>query len=161
MMWYEAWPVQALEHGYELISLDGSWPQRLLEEVPGPRVFRNGIELQSYTWSCSSGQGRLWLLWQVLWLSPEDTHFSVQLVDDQGEVMGQQDTEGYPLVYRKKGDRIISRFDITCSAGDISGQAAVRVGVYTYPGLGHVPLIDSAGNPVGAVVNLDLKGRGP
>jgi hypothetical protein len=159
--WYGAWPARALVHGYQLSILDGSWPGSDLEPIAGPRVFENGVELQGYAWSSSSGQGRLWLLWQVLWLSAEDTHFSAQLVDSRGRVVGQEDTEGYPLAYRKKGDRIISRFDITIDSGDPPGLAAVRVGMYSYPDLVHVPVIDGRGNPVGAAVDLDLKGRGP
>jgi hypothetical protein len=159
--WYEPWPAQDVGHGHRLIALDGSWPQEALVQVAGPRVFGNGIELQGYAWSSNSEAGRLWLLWQVLWLSQEDTHFSTQLVDAEGQTRAQRDTEGYPTAFRQKGDRVISLFDINMENASSTEPAGIRVGLYTYPDIVAVPVIDGAGNPVGADVNLDVWGRGP
>ncbi len=162
--WYEPWPAQDLPHDYRLIALDGSWPTDDLNPVVGMRLFQSGVELQGYAWTDDAMlvRGiRLWLQWQVLWLSPDDTHFSVRLLDSKGRLQGQQDAVGYPTVYRQKGDRIISKFDITLSAEIPSEPSLVQVGLYAYPAVVDIPLIDGAGNPVGGVVTLDLQGRGP
>ncbi len=159
--WYESFPVQNLELAYGLVTLDGSWPVDDLVPVPGARTFQNGVELQGYTWrdNLAAGEGRFWLLWQVLWLNPKDTHFFVQLVDQNGERVAQRDTVGYPSAYRQKGDRIITLFDITFPVEAEPTQA--RMGIYTYPDVVNVPVIDGDGKPIGEVVIVDLESRGP
>jgi hypothetical protein len=162
--WYAAWPSRNLPDGYQLVELDGSWPQEGLNQASGPRVFENGVEVQGYDWQedgASGEAGRLWLWWQVLWLSPEDTHFAVRLADDQGRIWGQRDAVGYPTSLRQKGDRIISRFDIISSSAVPPGPYRAQVGMYTYPQLVDVEVIDDAGRIVQPVVVLGPLDRGP
>jgi len=162
--WYLSWPTQALESGYRLVSLDGSWPQEGLDPVSSPRTFQNGVELQNYTWLDrpeANGPFKFWLLWQVLWKSPQDTHFFVQVVDAQGSPQAQQDAVGYPFGYRQKGDRILSKFDITLKREMAPGPLWLRVGLYVYPEIVNVPLIDAAGNPIGETALLGPVGEGP
>jgi len=160
--WYQGWPVTkargAVEDyysGYWLVSLDGLWPQAELESIQGLRLFENGIELQGYQWRGKlqpGEQARLWLLWQVLWQSPENSHFSIQVLDAAGQQWAQQDSVGYPPAYRRKGDRILSAFDITLAEDAPQGLYETRMGVYLYPQVVNVPLVDGAGNPAGYVV---------
>jgi hypothetical protein len=159
--WYQAgdWPLHDLGAHYQLVDLDGSWPQEDLALVTGARTFENGVELQAYRWQGEAGAGewgRLWLLWQVLWQSPTDSHFSARLVAADEIPWGQQDTVGYPSDLRRKGDRILSKFDITYQVPRPSEASALEVGMYTYPDLVTVPVIDGAGNPVAAAVVLAL-----
>ena len=166
--WYAPWPGQDLGAGYRLVQLDGSWPQELLEPVEGPRTFENGIEIQSYYWDSGTGTrdkepghstARLWLLWQVLWLSSDDTHFFVELFDSDWSRWGQRDSVGYPVASRQKGDRIISKFEITQQESGSGAPVWARAGLYLYPEIFNLALIDSAGNPVGdAVVTGPLAG---
>lgn len=160
--WYDSWAMRNLPHSYRLASLDGSWPRDMLTLMTGPRVFENGTELQAYTSTADGaleGRFKLWLQWQVLWLSPDDTHFSVQLMNREGDLWGQQDTPGYPTEYRQKGDRVISLFDITARQGSSYQPGRAWVGLYVYPQVIPVPIIDGDGNVVDDGVNLDLQGR--
>jgi hypothetical protein len=155
--WYATWPASDLGDGYHVVMLDGSWPGEALEPVSGQRLFQNGIELQGYDWQSDAGLGRedqVWLGWQVLWQSPDDTHFFVHLLDDEQQVLRQQDGVGYPTAYRRKGDRIISRFDVGPVEGRPLAPTSLRVGVYLYPQVVNVPLIDGAGNPSGDAILL-------
>ena len=157
--WYRiaGQPLHQLEAGYQLVELDGSWPQDDLSAVSGARVFQNGIELQGYRWLGEAGAGewgRLWLLWQVLWLSPDDTHFSTRLVAAGGQPWGQQDAVGYPTDLRRKGDRIISKFDITYKMEPPPEGSQLHVSMYTYPDLMSLPVIDATGSPVAPDVIL-------
>ena len=151
--WYEAWPMRDLGAGHYAIFLDGTWPSEGLRPVPGPRLFETGIEVQSYDWqaeepaSTSTAEGRMWLLWQVLWLSPEDTHFSVRVLDKAGRVWGQKDATGYPTDYRRKGDHVISLFDITYESDSHEPDEA-QASLYYYPQVIPVPVIDEAGQPI-------------
>ena len=162
--WYLPWLDSELPDGFRLATLDASWPGDDLEPVTGPRLFQNGVEIQSYRWQgggAPGGQKRVWLLWQVLWQGPEDTHFFVQLIDDQGSSLGQQDDDGYPAASRITGDRIISKFDITLPQGVMAGPYWLRVGLYLFPEVINVSVIDEAGNPVGDSVLLGPVGEGP
>jgi len=162
--WYAGWSSRDLPNGYELVDLDGSWPQEGLSQATGPRVFENGVEVQGYDWeedTVPGEGGRLWLLWQVLWLSSGDSHFAVRLADDQGRIWGQRDAVGYPTSLRQKGDRIINKFDIIAADVVPPEPHWAQVGMYTYPQLVDVEVIDDAGRIVQPVVVLGPLERGP
>ncbi len=165
--WYGAWPAHQLQDGYRLVALDGSWPQdhpqavASLEPIAGPRTFQNGIEFQNYAWQRDQeGRGRLWLQWQVLWLSPENTHFYAQVLDPVEQQWGQQDSVGYPTESRRKGDRTLTKFDISKEQGMAGDPYWGRAGLYLYPQVVPIPVIDETGSPVGdAVVVGPLSGK--
>jgi hypothetical protein len=157
--WYHSLPATGsdLPEGYLLAGLNGTPPLRQLQPVTGLRLFQNGIEVEGYAWAQDAvpqGQARLWLLWQVLWLSADDTHFFAHLVDETGQQWGQQDIDGYPTVYRRKGDWVVNAFDIRIEQGAPSGPYRARVGLYLYPQVENVPVIDQAGNPAAGEILL-------
>jgi hypothetical protein len=166
--WYSAWPMQDLRDGYRLVALDGSWSSAQpwsdvsLEPIAGPRTFQNGVEMQHYAWEGDQeGRGHFWLQWQVLWLSAEDTHFYVQILDREEQPLGQQDSAGLATESRQKGDRIFTKFDITISSMTAGGPGWGRAGLYLYPQVVNVPVIDTAGNPVGDAVVMGPLGEEP
>ncbi len=164
--WYRPWPSSPAAAGYRLAVLDGTWPQEELTPITGPRLFQNGVELQGYRWEREGAGGRspFWLLWQVLWSSPDDTHFFVHLLGQEGQKLGQQDSPGYPTAYRQKGDRVVSLFDITKGVAALPDPLWARVGLYTYPAVANVAVVDGAGNIVTDSVVIGLFGaekRGP
>ncbi len=161
--WYHSGgtPVSEFEDGYRLISLDGDAPGGQFTAVPGLRLAQNGVEMQGYRWEESQHGGQFWLLWQVLWLNAEDTHFFVHLLDGQGRQQGQQDAVGYPTAYRQKGDRVVNKFDIMLEGDSLADPYWARVGLYVYPQVVNVPFIDQAGNPAADSVTVGPLGRGP
>jgi hypothetical protein len=157
--WYSTWPTQQLRDGYRLVTLDGTWPQSPpwsedpLKPIAGPRTFQNGVELQQYIWEhVKESRGRFWLQWQVLWLSPDDTHFYLQVLDQEEQLWGQQDSAGYPTESRQRGDRILTGFDISAQEGMSVTPYWGRAGLYLYPQVVNLPVIDEAGNPVDETV---------
>lgn len=161
---YASLPAEALPGGYRLAHLDGSWPASDLVPFQGPRTFENGIEVQAYRWegtAAAGGDVDVWLLWQVLWSDPAGTHFFVHLLDGEGRQIGQQDAEGYPAAYRAKGDRVLARFRIRVAEQAGPGPYAIRVGVYRYPEVVNLSLLDEAGNPAGEALVAELPGTGP
>lgn len=161
--WYAGWPQETVESDYpeqyHLAHLDGSWPTEGLAEIAGPRLFQNGVELQRYGWTVGSGSragGQLRLLWQVLWHSPQSTHFSVRILDNQQQEWGRQDSAGYPPHQRRPGDRVLSLFDITTEGTTPLAPAWAQVGLYTFPQVTTVPVIDQEGNPIAGAVPLPL-----
>jgi hypothetical protein len=146
-----------------LVEGEGGTPQQQLEPIAGLRLFQNGVELQGYSVEepALGGQVRFWLLWQVLWLSPGDTHFFVHLLDAEGRMLGQQDSAGYPPAYRQKGDRVVNMFDIKIRRQALPDPYWARVGLYLYPEVSNVPAIDAAGNPATDTVTVGPLSRRP
>jgi hypothetical protein len=170
--WYLSGPalLPAPGDGDRLVLLEGGAPQQQFEPIAGLRLFQNGVEIQGYgaeelppgAGKAAPGGGvRFWLLWQVLWLSPDDTHFFVHLLDRDGKTLGQQDSAGYPLAYRQKGDRVVNLFDITMKPEALPGPYWARVGLYLYPQVSNVPAIDAAGNPAADALTVGPLGGGP
>lgn len=161
--WYSGWPTRELTLGYKGVILDGAWPVAGFEPVTDAGLFQNGVQLQGFAWRSGDDEGggcRFWLLWQVLWMSETDTHFSLQILDSDGRFLVQQDVPGYPLLGRRKGDRIVSRFDITPPGGSLTGSETALVGQYEFPAIVSVAVIDQAGNPVGQTVGVNLPDMG-
>ncbi len=163
--WYAAWPQETVvsdyREVYSIVHLDGSWPTAGLDEIAGPRLFQCGVELQAYQWqegSLDGAGGQLWLLWQVLWYYPEDTHFSARVLGDEEQEWGQQDGPGYPHAQRQKGDRVVSLFDITTTQSSSSVPSWAWISLYTVPAVTPVPVIDQAGNPISDSVLIPLEG---
>lgn len=161
--WYQAWLESELADGFWLAKLEGSWPDADLEAVAGPRLFENGIEVQGYRWEgeATGGWVGAWLLWQVLWQSPNDTHFFVQLLDKEQQFLGQEDGDGYPAAHRIKGDRVVNGFYITDPDMVEPAENWLRVGQYLYPEIVNLSVIDEAGNPISDSVLLGPVGEGP
>ncbi len=156
--WYLSWPVQEIHHGYRAVLLDGTWPLASFEPVTGARLFQNGVEIQGLRCqpALAGETYRVWMQWQVLWQSDAETHFFVQLLDDDGEVLEQQDGVGYSVLSRAKGDRIVSGFDINVSYENQPRVRMARVGQYLFPEIVNLDVIDQAGNPVGETVTVTL-----
>jgi hypothetical protein len=164
--WYCSPPFSsnAVQDRYLLIDLGGALPQVQFEPLTGLRLFRNGVEAQGYTWQRAITPGEVanfWLLWQVVWLSPDDTHFYVHLLNEGSQPIGQQDSAGYPLAYRHQGDRVVSKFDITIGKEPPADPYWARIGQYLYPQVMNVPLIDQAGNPAADAIVVGPWDRGP
>jgi hypothetical protein len=159
-IWYGQWPGESIGdvHGdYRLVELDGAWPNQAIEVVEGPRLFQNGVEVQGFQWQNGASLGeddRLWVLWQVLWLPAEDSHFSARIVED-GELVVQQDVPGLPRDSRAPGDRVLTGFDISRDVELQGRNWQVTLGQYTYPDVQSILIVDAAGNPVSDVIILE------
>jgi hypothetical protein len=142
-----------------------------LQPVEAPRTFENGIELQSYYWDPTTADiqeddskqstTRFWLLWQVLWKSPSDSHFYVQLFDEEWSLWGQKDAAGYPTEYREKGDRVVSKFYISRQEPEVGPPIWARAGLYRYPEVVNLTVIDDTGQSVADAVVVGPLRKGP
>lgn len=154
--WYDGWPMHSVGSGFEAVILDGTWPSQAFEPISAPRLFENGVEVQGYaleTAMVPESTGRLWLLWQVLWQSGSDSHFTVRIVDeDSDRVLAQVDGPGLPVESRRRGDRVISKFDITLSVDVPAIDRWLVVGQYRYPEIASIPVVGATGTVVGEAV---------
>jgi hypothetical protein len=118
-----------------------------------------GVELTGCAWSGEPRPGgtvRWTLHWRVTNRPPAGAglHWFNHLVDSDGTRWGQQDGVGVPASTWRVGDTMLAWFEIPISTDAPPPPYFVRSGLYTYPDLSGVPLVDGAGEPMGDFVEL-------
>ncbi|MBI4315742.1 MAG: glycosyltransferase family 39 protein [Chloroflexi bacterium] len=136
--WYEKLAESATclllrEHeiGIELLAVPPSFALQPAHAFAEPRLLANGVELLG--WEAAPA----WtVIWRVGYIPPAaDYHFFNHAPSAQA------DGVGYPSRYWRDGDRVLSFFDLSPLAWP------VRVGMYEFPSVTNVPVLDAMGNP--------------
>ena len=114
----------------------------------GPRTWANGVQLIGYHLEGDPRPGETihWtLVWRVTQTSTEDVyyHWFNHLLDEQGQMCGQQDGPSLHPGYWRVGDTVLNWFDLQISADAPPGDYTMRIGMYVYPALENVPLPDT------------------
>ena len=121
--------------------------------VPSPRaasaLLANGVALLG-TADAPSG-------WQLWWRAPgpasgERYHFFAHLLDGDGQRLAQVDAPTYAPEAWRAGDLVASHFALPESG------SAVRAGMYAFPSLAPVPVLDGAGQPAGEWLEFTREG---
>lgn len=94
--------------------------------------------------------------WQIEGDPPRgiDLHWFNHLIGDDGTLWGQRDGPGLPVSDWRPGDTVFTWYDITIAADAPPPPYAIRTGVYRYPEVINVTLVDALGNPVGQFLEL-------
>lgn len=126
------------EPGIDLVVMPAGVELEIANAIPEPRLLANGVELMGWiaepVWT---------VFWRVGYIPPAaDYHFFNHAANAQA------DGVGYPSRYWRDGDRVISFFDL-----ETAGQP-VRVGMYEYPSITNVPVMDAAGIPYSDAVRV-------
>ncbi|MCR4405436.1 MAG: glycosyltransferase family 39 protein [Anaerolineae bacterium] len=159
----EAVPVRGGPQTYHFYRLPAGAPERIVNQIASkgaPAIFANGVKLlkQESSGQAIPGHAVRLFLWWVAPSAPDHTdyHFFNHLVDAEGRRWGQRDGPGYPTRYWRAGDLIVSWFDVEIAADAPSGGLRVRTGMYTYPDVAGVPVVDAQGQPVSDAVEWEL-----
>jgi hypothetical protein len=103
-----------------------------------------------------AGTLEVWLAWWVR--SPPvhgiSFHFFTHFLDERGTLRSQHDGSGFPTGSWQAGDLVVSRFAIPIPSDLPPGRYQVWAGLYTYPDIVNVPILDTGGNPAGDRVSL-------
>jgi 4-amino-4-deoxy-L-arabinose transferase-like glycosyltransferase len=100
-------------------------------------------------------------LWDVLWRPADnpdraDYHLFNHLIDGTGARIAQADAAVFSGAQWRPGDVVISRFLLPLSETP-APPLTIRVGMYHYPSLEAVPVLDEAANPAADAVDFSLK----
>jgi hypothetical protein len=121
-----------------------------------PCRLANGVELLAYQFGGELRPGgtiRFSLAWWLYASSPPppdaDYHAFAHVVDADGQRWGQHDLAGFPTASWRAGDLVLTRFQIEVGAEAPPGTYWVNLGMYSYPDIAAVPVLDAAGNPAG------------
>ena len=145
--WQGAVPLRAGE-GQVMLGMGNAEPA-----VPQPReasaLLANGVEVLG-----SGGAAGRWELW---WRAPgpimeEDYQVFAHLLDAWGQRLSQFDARFFSARDWQQGDLVVSFFPLEVDSG-----AAVRAGMYAYPSLAAVPVLDAQGQPAGDSLVFPLK----
>ncbi len=150
-------PLRTGEGALHILALPGE-----AAPVPGfqlepPNTLANGITLLGYDLSLHSE--KVAATWQVHWRtgtpSAADFHFFNHLLDGSGQRVSQADAPTFSAGQWKPGDSVISLFALPWPADEV-GPLTIRTGMYTYPGMENIPVLDWAGNPYSDAVEIAL-----
>jgi hypothetical protein len=117
-----------------------------------PAQFGGGAQLTGYHLSAD----RLYLEWLLPGPVAADYHYFGHLLDARGEKLAQADSILWPGRFWCAGDRVISWVALPPHDAAVT---TLRVGLYTLSGEGgfaNEPLLDAAGNPVAAWLDIPL-----
>jgi hypothetical protein len=98
--------------------------------------------------------------WQLTWrvnspASPGvDYHWFNHLVSAEGKRVGQMDGVGFPSRSWRAGDTVITWFDVPIAPDAAPGAYRMRVGMYTFPDIKGVQVVDKAGQPAADYVEV-------
>ncbi|MGD2144258.1 MAG: hypothetical protein PVF54_07255, partial [Anaerolineae bacterium] len=117
------------------------------------------VTLLGYEWSgdpLPGGAIRWSLIWRVEGDPPAqvDLHWFNHLVGETGARWGQKDGVGLPTSNWCSADTVFEWFDIDIAPDAPPPPYFVRSGLYTYPDVVNLPLVDAAGNTAGHFVEL-------
>jgi len=134
--------------------------------ITPPARLGNGAELLGYDLIGELQPGQkvqLDLLWRITAPGNSDYHFFNHLVDTHGERWAQKDGPSLPSWAWRPGGRILNTFTLNLDPNIPPGRYWVRTGMYRYPEVENVPVLDEAGNPIGDAITLgpfDVAGAG-
>jgi 4-amino-4-deoxy-L-arabinose transferase-like glycosyltransferase len=100
------------------------------------------------------------LRWQITWRVERtpppgaDYHWFNHLLDAAGQRVAQADGVGLATRNWRAGDVISAWFDIPLTPALQPGLYIMRVGMYTFPDLQNVPVVDVAGNPAADALTI-------
>lgn len=151
-------PLRRGEGRLQLLALPGgSMPEPAVWLEP-THLFASWMDLYGYDAAVQERTAQL--AWNLYWHpganpDPADYHFFNHLLDAQGERVAQEDAAVFSPSQWQAGDAVISHFLLSLPP-DSEGPLRMRTGVYRYPELENVPLLDVAGNPYADAVEVEI-----
>jgi 4-amino-4-deoxy-L-arabinose transferase-like glycosyltransferase len=99
-------------------------------------------------------------IWDVFWRpadnpDPAGYHFFNHLLDESGLLIAQADAAAFSGAQWRPGDVVLSRFLLPLADAP-APPLTMRVGMYRYPTMENVPVLDEAANPVADAVEFPL-----
>ena len=137
--WQQRVPLRAGE-GEALIAIGAATPPAIPRPREASALLANGVELLG---TGAAGEG-----WQLWWRAPgpetgEPYHLFAHLLGGDDERLAQIDVPTYAPAAWRAGDLVASHFALP------AGGEQVRAGMYAFPSLAPVSVLDGAGQAAG------------
>ena len=150
-------PLRAGEGQLRIMALPGQSAPSPEIAYNAPFLFSNFVKLFGY--DLERLEDDIWL-WRLYWRPadhprPEDYHFFNHLLDSSGGRVSQKDAAAFPARQWRAGDVVVSHFRLDLPP-DAAPPYVMRIGLYLYPDMENVPLMDVGGNPLGDAVEVEI-----
>ncbi len=154
----QAYPFRTGEGNLLLLALPGESAPAPATEIPPPNLLANWVRLTGADWLV--GQGVTDGVWQLHWTpgenpDPATYHFFAHALSNRDQRIAQDDQPAFSGEQWRPGDRVISRFVFDWSGKD-GPPVEVSTGMYRFPELDGVSLLDEAANPAGEAIAVPL-----
>jgi hypothetical protein len=151
-------PLRTGEGTWYLLSLPAEAAPAPQVAFSPPYLLANWVNVNGYDDLEIRADGTA--VWQIHWRTgdnpdPADYHFFNHLVDGQGQWVGQADAAAFSPAQWRTGDRVVSRFVLPWDEA-ASRPLTMRTGMYIYPELTPVLVLDVAGNPYTDAVEIEV-----
>ena len=125
--------------------------------LPAPALLANFAQIAGHDALRFGPEGAVWdLFWRTADNpDPADFHIFNHLLDAEGARVAQADAAAFAGWQWRAGDVVISRFVLPVPAG-VNPPLTMRVGMYRFPSLESLPVLDAAANPAGEAVEIPL-----
>ncbi len=110
-------------------------------------IWQNGLTLLEVTMPDEVAPGEqvvVTYVWQVTAVPPNRAryHFFNHVMDESEQLITQEDAPAIDSLYWQPGDQLVTQFYLTMPPDLENGRFSLRVGLYTWPDLERVPLLD-------------------
>ncbi len=151
-------PLRSGEGVYHILALrpdSAPVPQEQFEE---PHLFMNFVKWYGY--DVLALQDDRAFVWRIHWHpadnpTPETYHFFNHLLDSNGQRLTQEDAPVFSARQWQPGDSVVTSFTIR-PPDDATPPWRMRTGLYRFPELETVPLMDTGGNWLGESVEIPI-----
>jgi len=125
--------------------------------LPAPALLANFVQIVGHNGLRRVASGTVWdLHWRTADNpDPADYHIFNHLLDATGARVAQADGAAFAARQWRAGDTVISRFIVPLPP-DAPPPLSMRVGMYRFPSLESVPVLDAAANPAGEAIVIEL-----
>jgi hypothetical protein len=121
--------------------------------------FGETFELVGYTLLRAGDTLNLTLYWRGIAKSNKDYTVFVHLLDAQGNVRAQRDAPprdgAYPTSIWDVGEIVRDEYALELPRDWAAGEYRLAIGLYEYPSLARLPVVDARGNALGDHLILD------
>jgi hypothetical protein len=146
------------EGHYRVLQLPGRAAPAPEDALPDLLTLGNFVRLLGTDGPRLEGDAAVW---QVHWRTADnpiqaDYHLFNHLLDQDGLRVSQADAAVFSAPQWRMGDTVISRFRLPIPES-ANPPLSMRVGMYSYPDLTPVPVLDEAANPAGEDVRIPVE----
>ncbi len=150
-------PLRSGEGSLFVLSLPGGAKPDPDTVIEPPILLANWVNLLGHDNLEVDGETAVW---QIHWRTgdnpdPASYQFFNHLLDGNGERISQLDAPAFAPNQWQAGDMLISRFLMPLPE-TITNPLTMRTGMYRYPSLENVPLLDVAGNPYSDAAEIEI-----
>ena len=151
-------PVQTVDLNnapvYAAVALPAAAAPAPAVALAAPPLLANFVRLIGHSELSPAG------IWDVYWRpaddpDPADYHIFNHLLDGGGARVAQSDAAAFSGAQWRPADVVVSRFRLLPDSPP-APPLSMRVGMYRFPSLESVPILDEAANPSGDAVELPL-----